>query len=127
MREEKSFGLTMAVVFGALTLIATWRQHQRFTIAFGALGAAFLLLLILAPRLLVPVRSVWMRLARFWGALNARIVMTIFYFLVIVPLGVTMRVFGRDLMRRTWHARPASMWEDYRPRQHDPRHYENMF
>lgn len=116
----------MAIAFAVFALLSLWRDHPKLALSFAIISGVFLVLLPL-PGLLAPIESIWMRFARVLGAINSRILMTIFYFLAIMPLGVSMRLFGRDVMRRTTRNRTPSTWEDYRTRQQDRRHYENMF
>jgi hypothetical protein len=128
-RNLRSFGITMAGAFSGLALLAVWRHHPTFAIAFAGLAIVFLVLLFAAPRLLALIERVWMRFARVLGAINTRIFVTLFYFLVVVPGGLIMRLLRRNQLNRiAWgRSSPKSSWVDYPARQHDPRHYEQMF
>ncbi|HEV7844417.1 MAG TPA: SxtJ family membrane protein, partial [Pyrinomonadaceae bacterium] len=87
----------------------------------------FLFFALVAPKLLEPVERVWMTFARVLGAINTRIIMGIFYVLIFVPLSLLFKLIGRDEMRRRWSSGAQTNWDDYRPRQRNTRHYENMF
>jgi hypothetical protein len=127
-RNGRKFGLTMAAVACLIALILLYRHRVTAAIIAGSVAAAFALAALLAPRLLEPVEAAWMAFARLLGAVNTRIIMSLFYIFLIVPIGLFQRIFGRDqLKRRRWLAGHATNWEDYRARQRNERHYENMF
>lgn len=55
--------------------------------------------------------SYWMKFARLLGRVNAMVFLTIFYFLLIGPAALVLKVFGRDLLGRRAEDR-ASYWYD---------------
>ncbi len=95
-------------------------------VVLGVPGAVLLLLAAVAPALLAGPHRAWMRLARVLGAVNGFLFLSLLFFLVLTPLGVVLRLFGRDELKRRGPA-PASMWEPYPARNCDPRHFEKMF
>jgi predicted permease len=126
-RNGRKFGFTMAVPASLFALLALYRHHPRAATALFIIALAFLLFALVAPKLLEPVEAAWRAFARVLGAINTRIIMGLLYLIFIVPLGLIFRVFGRDEMKRRRVAGSISNWEDYRARQRDERHYENMF
>lgn len=123
----RKFGLTMAAVAAVFALIAWWRHRETAVVVLAVVVAIFALFALIAPRLLEPVESIWMTFSRLLGAVNSRILLTIVYILVIVPTGLVFRLLGRDEMKRARLRDRGTNWEDYRSRQRDPKHYENMF
>lgn len=99
-RELRKFGLTgggiVAVLFG---LLLPWLFSRAFPtwpwIVAGVLGGAGLL----APAWLGPVYRVWMGFGRVMGAINSRIILGLFFFVIVTPVGFVMRLFGWDPMR----------------------------
>lgn len=123
----RRYGFTMAIALTLFALFFLYRQRMTVVAVLGSLAALFLLFALVAPRALEPVERVWMAFARVLGAINTRIIMGLFYALVFVPLALLFKVIGRDEMRRRWTAGAQTNWEEYRPRQRNIRHYENMF
>lgn len=117
----------MAVAACVFALLALYRHHPRAAAIIGIVAALFTLFALAAPKLLEPLEAAWMAFARVLGAINTRIIMALLYFIFIVPLGLIFKVIGRDELKRRRVAGSTSNWEDYRPRQRDARHYENMF
>ena len=95
-------------------------------IGFILLVAGTLLIglgLIVPAALHVPNR-LWWRFAQTVGWLNARVVLTLFFAVVLTPVGVAMRLFGRNPLRAP---RTNTNWHPYPVRRGDPRHYEHLF
>ena len=89
------FAIALAVLAGILWLI--------FDVLFQGLliaAAVFVVLSLLAPGLLLPVNRIWTAFAGRLGGLNNYLILGIVYALVIVPVGLFMRLIGRDLMKR---------------------------
>ncbi|HEX8176769.1 MAG TPA: SxtJ family membrane protein [Pyrinomonadaceae bacterium] len=127
-QNGRKFGFTMAGAFTVFALIFLYKQRMTVVIVLGSLAALFLLFALAAPKLLEPVERVWMAFARVLGAINTRIIMGLFYILIFVPLSLFFKLIGRDEMRRRrWSSGQQTNWDDYRPRQRNARHYENMF
>jgi hypothetical protein len=124
----RKFGLTMAAVASAIALFLLYRHRTAGAMITGSVGAALTVAALIAPRLLEPIEAAWMAFARVLGAINTRLIMALFYFLLIIPLGLFLRLIGKDEMkRRHWLKGHTTNWEDYRERQRNERHYENMF
>lgn len=128
-QNGRKFGLTMTVASSVFALLFLYKQRTTAAIIFGCVAALFLLFALVAPKVLEPVETVWMGFARVLGAINTRIIMGLLYFLIFVPIGFVFKIFGRDEMRRRPHhsSNAQTNWDDYRPRQRNARHYENMF
>jgi hypothetical protein len=127
LRNGKKFGLTMAAVSTVFMLLMIYKQNTVTSIILASIAFIFFLMAMVAPKALEPVEKVWMAFAFFLGNINTKIIMGIMYFFVITPLALIFKLTGRDTMRRRLMVDKQSGWEDYRSRQQDEKHYENMF
>jgi len=126
-RELREFGLLVGGVFAALG--AWWIYRAKFATAsyvFVAVGALLIIAGAVAPNLLRAVYRAWMALAEGLSFLMTRVILAIVFYLVVAPIGIIRRLMGADPLRRRAPS-AASYWEDYSPRQHDPKHYDRMF
>jgi hypothetical protein len=125
--DLRKFGLLVgSVVLG----VGGWWRYR------GILSTASSLALVIGGTLLVLglLKPSWLRLPhRYWMALGeamsfvmTRLILLILFALVVTPIGLARRAVGADPLRRR-RARAGSYWEPYAPRQHNPKHYENMF
>ncbi|MBM3740305.1 MAG: hypothetical protein FJW39_31510 [Acidobacteria bacterium] len=92
--SERSFGLTLAAVCAI----------AQFWYAAVALAS----FAIIAPAVLAPFNRMWFRLGRVLGRVTSPVVMALVFFLVITPLGLLMRLLGRDALGLRRDA--ASYW-----------------
>lgn len=88
-------------------------------VAIGLVAAAFV-----APVTLRTPNRIWWRLAQALGWVNVRVLLTLFFIVVMTPTGLLMRLFCRSPLRAP-HA--STNWSDYAVRRRDPSHYEHMF
>jgi hypothetical protein len=107
--ELRKFGLTIGVAFAIFGGLLFWRDKP-FWIYLEFVAAAFILAALLVPGLLRPVERIWMKVAHILGIVMTHIILTLAYFLVITPIGLIMRLFGRDPMRRKFDRSASSYW-----------------
>jgi len=110
------FGAVPPVFFalvGALLLwqLDSWRVAK---ILWGAgLSLAFLFYLVRPLRL--PIYLGWMYTVAPIGWTVSHLALAAIYYLVLTPIGVVMRIFGRDLLKRRFDASARSYWSEHDP------------
>jgi hypothetical protein len=122
---ERSFGLSVGGVLSVLAAALIWRGRPLRGEIIGAIGAALMLLGLIAPWLLKGVRVWWWRAARRLGDFNARLLLTVLFVVVFVPLGIIWRLTGKDPLARR-RAAPGG-WSPYPIRYRDRTHYLRMY
>ncbi len=95
--NNKSFGILFFTVF---LLIAIWPVLESESIRVWSLAISiiFLVLGIINSKILSPLKKGWIKLGEILGKVVAPVVMGFIYFVVITPIGVLMRLFGKDLL-----------------------------
>ncbi len=107
--ELRQFGFTLAVPFALLAAVSAWRGHTLAPAVLAGLAAALGLLALLAPPLLGPVYKGWMGMAHGLGWFNTRLLLGVVYFVMVTPIGLVMRLTGRDPLDRRLRDR-ESYW-----------------
>ncbi len=97
--EGRKFGVTVGLAFAVLAAISWWRGHHYPVYVLGAIAGALMLGGLLIPRQLGPVERGWMRLAVLISKVTTPLFMGLVYFLVLLPVGLVMRAFGRNAMK----------------------------
>tara|TARA_B110000008_G_C16599649_1_gene415857 strand:- start:76 stop:453 length:378 start_codon:yes stop_codon:yes gene_type:complete len=105
---NRSFGILFFIVF---LLIAIWPLISESSIRVWSLiiSLIFLLLGLINSKLLTPLKNVWIKLGEFLGKIIAPIVMGIIYFLIVTPIGLIMRIAGKDLINIKY-SKEKSYW-----------------
>ena len=114
--QLRSFGL---IVGGIFTLIALWpillRGDDPRLWALIISGIMVVSALVV-PTALGPVYRVWMRIGAALGWINTRVILGIGFYGVFTPMGIVMRIFGRDPLRRGFDATVTTYRVDRSPR-----------
>ena len=111
--EGRKFALTGGAAFLVLGALLWWREVRTAATVVAATGATLGLAGLVIPGLLTPVFRAWMGLAHLISRVTTPIFLGIVYFGVLTPIGLLMRLFGRNpLVRRVaddsyFVARPA--------------------
>lgn len=113
-KSEDRRALEFAWVLAGLGLVAaafsTWRHHPVRAASAGALGAIVLAISYLAPRVWILAFRAWMKLAEGMGWFSTRLILTIFYVLVLTPFGLVRRILGKSTLDTAWHDRAETYW-----------------
>ena len=96
--EGRKFALTVGAAFVALAGFTWWRGHQKVATVAGGLGAAFIVAGLLAPGQLGLIYRGWMAFGLALSKITTPIFMGVVYFLVIAPIGILRRTFGRNAL-----------------------------
>ena len=120
--QARSFGRSVGLVLFLIGLYQLWRGRAPIGTGMTAVGAVLAVLGTFAPMAIRIPSRLWWRFSAALGWVNSRILLSLFYFVVLTPLGLVFRLAGRDPLSRrggptTWSPYPA------RP----PKHYERMF
>lgn len=111
--EGRRFALPVGGAFAALAGLAWWRGHLAVATALAAVAGLLLLAGLLAPGHLGPIYRAWMGFALLLSKVTTPIFMAIVFFLVITPVGLLMRLVGRNPVVREesegsfWISRPT--------------------
>ena len=122
----KKFGITMGIAF---LVISAWilLRHKHSIRPTVIISAVFFLSAFIIPNILRPVYIVWMRLAFVLGWINTRLILFILFYLVFTPIGLVMRLFGKDLLERKIDKRKESYWIKKEKKEFAPSDYERQF
>lgn len=111
MGSERNFGIVFAIVSAIISLAPVLRGGSP-RIIFLILALAFLILAFFAPRLLRWPNRMWFRFGMLLGAIVAPIVMTLVYLVTFVPMGLGIRLMGKDLLSLRRDPQAGSYWID---------------
>lgn len=108
---ERSFGLVFTAVFGIVAgLPLLFGQAPRLWAL--ALAAAFLAVTLVAPRRLAPLNRLWHRFGQALHHVVNPVILGAMYFLILTPVGVVMRLLGKDPLRLRADPSAATYWID---------------
>jgi hypothetical protein len=124
--SNRSFGLVFAAVFliiGCWPLI--WGQSARWwalavAVVFGAAA-------LFAPGILEWPNRLWLRFGLLLHRIVSPVALAVIFYLAIMPTGLLLRVFGKDLLRLRREPQAPSYWIDREPPGPPPDSLKNQF
>ena len=106
--SNRSFGILFCIVFA---IVAVWPIMNDGQLRIWPIPISFIFLVLglLNSKLLTPLNLAWIKFGELLGRIVAPIVMAIIYFLIITPIGLFMRLIGKDLLN-TKFSKDNSYW-----------------
>ena len=123
--KERSFGVSVGGVLIAVAAYLAWRGRMDRATALAGIGATLMILGLTAPTLLKWPSAVWWKFAMVLGHINARVILTIAFAIVLTPVGLLWRLLGKDPLarqRKNWDG-----WSPSPPRFKNPDHFNKMY
>ena len=107
--SNRSFGL---VFFAVFLIVALWplKSGEEFRLWSLVLSIIFFILGVLNSKLLTPLNKLWFKFGIFLGSIVSPIIMGIVYFLVVTPIGLFMRLLGKDLLKTNKVKSTSTYW-----------------
>ena len=124
--SDRRFGLTLAGLGAAIGAARLWRgQPYAVWWIAAALILAFLGLFWAVP--LRPLNRLWLRLGLLLYRVVNPVVMALLFYTTIVPIGLLMRLRGKDLLRLRRDPEATSYWLVRDPPGPAPESMQNQF
>ena len=108
-RDLRKFGLTVGGVFVLIGALFLFRHRASYPFFLG-LGAVLMTFGAIWPRALKYVYIAWMALAFTLGFVMSNVILTLFFFLFVTPIGMLARLVGKDFLARRWDKNATSYW-----------------
>ncbi len=126
--SERGFGITFAVVFA---LLAVWLWLRKdlpvWAGASAVLSVATLAAAFLAPHALRPFNKLWFRFGMLLHHIVTPVIMGLLFFLVVTPMGLVMRAFGKDFLRLKTGPNAGNYWIERVPENDAKTSMKNQF
>ena len=95
--SNRNFGIVFFLVFLLIALYPlTYGGEIR--IWSSIISLIFLVLGLLNSKILAPLNKLWFKFGIFLGKIISPLIMGIIFFLVVTPIGLLMRLLGKDLL-----------------------------
>lgn len=100
MRDLRQFGLLVGGVFAVIGLWPVVFRSESPRLWATILGSLLIVLGAIVPQSLKQAYKGWMKVGHVLGSINTKIILGIIYYLLITPMGLVMRLMGKDPMHR---------------------------
>ncbi|MEW5911524.1 MAG: SxtJ family membrane protein [Thermodesulfobacteriota bacterium] len=123
--DSRKLGLAFLVLLNLIGGFLLWRSKPAalyFMLAGGVLGLWGLVF----PQSFKIIYKIWMTFALLLGSFMTRAILITVFYLVITPIGICMRVLGKDPLDGGL-GKGKSYWRMREPGLYDPRRSEKMY
>ena len=106
--SNRSFGIVFFIVF---LLIATYPLLKGNDLRIWSLliSFGFLILGLINSKILSPLNKLWFKFGLFLGKIISPLIMGFIFFAVVTPIGILMRILGKDLLNLKYNKK-KSYW-----------------
>ena len=100
LNDDKKFGMTISFILFLAAIYNYYYSGFNFTgTSIFLLSALFLMATILNMKLLAQIKTIWLKLGDLLGKITSPIILGIIFYILITPLSIITRFFGRDQLR----------------------------
>jgi hypothetical protein len=124
--SDRSFGVVFAVVFLIIALLPLLNAGAVRWWSVGV-SAAFAVVAFTVPSILAVPNRLWMKFGLLLAKIVSPIALGILFFLVFTPIGLVMRLAGKDPLRLKADPNVKSYWIDREPPGPPPQSMTNQF
>ena len=113
--SNRSFGVVFFVVF---LLIALYPVINNEEIRAWSLivSLIFLVLGLLNSKILNPLNQIWFKFGVLLGRIISPLIMAIIFFFVVTPIGLIMRILGKDILNLRYNTKKTYWIEKTGPK-----------
>jgi hypothetical protein len=124
--SNRNFGIVFAAVFAIIGLLPMIHGGG-LRLWSLMIATAFAIAAFAFPGVLAPLNRLWMKFGLLLHKIVSPIVLGVLFFVVITPMGVVMRLFGKDALRLRRAPQATSYWIDRDPPGPRPESFVDQF
>ena len=113
--SNRSFGIVFFVVFLIIALYPLL-NNEGIRIWSIIISLVFLILGLINSKVLNPLNKLWFKFGILLGKIISPLIMGLIFFLVVTPIGILMRILGKDLLNLKYNANRSYWIEKNEPK-----------
>ena len=123
---ERGFGSVFACVF---VMVGLWPLLDGAPIRWWAfiVAAVFIVCAFLIPIALRPLNILWFKIGMLMYKVVNPLTMAMLYYFTVVPMGLVMKMFGKDPLSRSFDKTVSTYWIDREPPGPEPESMKYQF
>jgi uncharacterized protein involved in cysteine biosynthesis len=126
IKDLRRFGIAIGIVLTLLGALYLWRGKDYFPYFF-IFSAAFFIVGIFIPNLLKPIHKILAALAIYINWIITRIILIALFYLVFTPIGLLIRLSGKDNLNLKFRSGAKSYWIPRKTTKFERDNYERQF
>ena len=95
--SNRSFGIVFFIVFLLIALYPLINSEE-IRVWSLIISLIFLVLGLINSKILSPLNNIWFKFGLYLGKVISPLIMMIIFFFVVTPIGLIMRILGKDVL-----------------------------
>jgi hypothetical protein len=125
-KKVRNFGVLFSILTLGIAAFSYYKNGHAWPWFAGASGF-FLLTGLLVRPVLRPIYVLWMRFAVVLAWVNTRLILSVFFYGILTPVGFVLRLQGKDPLTRRLNHTASTYWVKREPKPFDAKRYERLF
>ena len=96
--SNKKFGWSFSIIFLLIAIYSFLNSSLFFTAICSVISVSILTITISSPNKLTSLNRLWFKFGIFLGKVVSPIILGLIFFLMITPISLITRLFGRDIL-----------------------------
>ena len=113
--SNRSFGIVFFVVFLLIALYPVI-NNEEIRVWSLIVSLIFLVLGLLNSKILNPLNQIWFKFGVLLGRVISPLIMAIIFFFVVTPIGLIMRILGKDILNLRYNTKKTYWIEKTGPK-----------
>ena len=109
-KDLRQFGITLGVILGIFGGIHFLKGHTNAYSWFLGIALIFIFSGVILPKVLYPLFVVFTKAAHALGWFNTRVILILVYYIILTPIGLLMRLFGKNILDKKRHFHGQGYW-----------------
>ena len=105
--SNQKFGYFFIFVFLITSIYFYFRENNMAFYVLGTCSIVFFLVTLFKAEILKPLNKLWMSFGLVLGMIVSPIVMGVIFFMIFTPIGILMRLFGRNELLLHFKIKPS--------------------
>jgi hypothetical protein len=125
-KEFRKFGIGLGILLAAVATLQWVKGHSAYPVVGGA-GAAVALVSWIVPAAIKPLYILFAYLGEGLGWFSTRVILVALFCILVTPIGLVMRLFGKQFMPMAADPKEKSYWTVRNKTYMEKEFFENQF
>ena len=124
--DLRKLGIITGVILWIIAWFLFWKGNESFQL-FLIIGTILFALGIAIPAFLKPIYWVWIIFTTIIGIFMTHMILHLLFYVILTPLGLFPRLFGRQFLELKWKHSQQSYWNMKRQGAFNKKNYERQY
>lgn len=125
-REWRRFGIALGIILAGIATVLLIKGKSTYLYFYGG-GLFFVLAGLAVPIIVKPVYILFLYIGHALGFVMTRVLLGILYYLVMTPIGLIARLFGKQFLASGFSRGEGGYWIETAGIDNEKENYKNQF